>query len=113
MSRTFRRKELKAHFIILAEDAPHLFDGDEPRWKNVYSAGLTYDQYCTKATASFYSDKSKHNHLWHWPQPRWVTNLLQERPFRRESKRMILRALRSDSFDDLSIRRPKKDNYLY
>ncbi len=113
MSRTFRRKHMDASTYIFSEDAPHLFNGDIPRWKNVYSDGITYEQYCVRAVAELHSDKSHINHYWRRPLPRWVRNMFQERPFRRETKRVLKLAMCYDELDGISIKRPKKDAYLY
>lgn len=113
MSRTYRRKEMNALHHIYKEDEVCPWNHQEVRWKGVFRDGSNYHKYKSKAIAVFYSDKSRHNHFWEHPLPRWVRNKLQERPFRYDSKLKINKAVVFEELETLSIKRPKKDIWLY
>ncbi len=108
MSRTFRRTDLACvrHRYICEES--------NEWWRSRFNAGLTYEQYKEKTEARFHSDgRSYLGTGTKGALPRWFRSHLQDRPFRRDCKRVIKLNLRFDEWDDMSIRRPLRDGWLY
>ncbi len=116
MSRTIRRKtaiQARERLFVYTKEQFDLGYG----WWRKNLAGSDYDHYAARTRAWFHSDQPDHLHIYRsrakgGGTPRKYRMVYAERPFRREVKRIIHKANRYDTWDEMGFRAPRFDAWI-
>lgn len=104
MSRTYRLKEKYLVDDNLVLNGYERIEGTY-RWERV-----EIDQYSKegkKRLARFHSDSKSHFH--NWRGPNWFHNMYAQRPYRRDCKRQLQKAMNDPDYEVQIIRKPYRE----